>query len=306
MRIVSLLPAATEIVCALGLQKELLGISHECNFPALVRKKPRISHADVDYDSMSSKDIDSHVEKRMYEKKSLYRLDKTLLDSIKPTHILTQALCDVCAITPSDIQKVIYDLSPKPNVIELNPRSVDGICEDILSLGKQLNKKNQAYEIVNRLKKKIVNIKRKWHAQIPKTVFCLEWLDPLYACGHWIPEMVEIAGGMDPLSFPEKYSRKISWESVITQDPEILILMPCSFSIEKTRKELFHIAHLSFWENLKAVKTNHVWIVDGSSYFNQSGIRTIENGIEILAKIIHPEIFGKPTRKEALHVENNE
>lgn len=302
MRVVSLLPAATEIVCALGLSKQLMGISHGCNFPLSVKKKPQISYTNIDYDFLSSNAIDRHVEESMRDKKSLYHLNKALLDNIKPTHILTQALCDVCAITPSDIQKVLYDISPKPEVIELNPRNLEQICDDVLMLGKHFHKEIKAKKIVTHLKAKIARIKKKTQTLTPKTVFCLEWLDPLYACGHWVPEMVEIAGGKDPLSFPEQYSRKISWDNVVAQDPEIIIIMPCSFSIERTLHELSSITSLSFWKNLKAVKNNNIWVVDGSSYFNQSGIRTIDKGIEILAKIIHPEIFGKPAEKEAVNI----
>lgn len=301
MRIVSLLPAATEIVCALGLENQLLAISHGCSFPDYINSKPRISSTDIDYNAISSKEIDRHVEESMHQKKSLYKLDKKMLVEIKPTHILTQALCDVCAITPSDIQKVIVDLRPSPEVIELNPRSIEQIYQDILSLGQKFGKSAQAKRVVAGLKNKVGKIRKKTQEAVPKLVFCLEWLDPLYACGHWVPEMVDIAGGQDPLSFPEAYSCKIPWSEVVRVDPEIIIVMACSFSIERTLQELPTVTSLPLWTNLRAVKNNNVWVVDGSSYFNQSGIRTVDQGIEILAKIIHPEIFGKPIEIEAIH-----
>jgi len=179
---------------------------------------------------------------------------------------------------------------------------VSDICSDVISLGHELGKNQQAKKIVDRLQKKIASIRKKTKNLPTKKVFCLEWLDPPYACGHWVPEMVAIAGGVDPLSFPEKYSERISWEKVIKADPEILIIMPCSFSIEKTLGEVGQLTKKPFWGKLKAVQENNVWVVDGSSYFNQSGIRTVDTGIEILAKIIHPEAFRKPTRKEAVQV----
>lgn len=304
MRIVSFLPAATEIVCALGLNQQLLGISHGCNFPQSIENKPRVSYSDIDYDSISSKQIDIHVEESMHAKKSLYRIDKNILDELKPTHILTQALCDVCAITPSDIQNAIKNLHPAPTIIELNPRNLEQICSDILSLGKEFKREKQAEAIVTTLRKKMDGVRKKTENITFKTVFCLEWVDPLYACGHWVPEMVEIAGGKDQLSFPNAYSCKISWEKVIDENPEIIIVMACNMSIERSLKETKALAYLPFWKDLKAAKSNNVWIVDGASYFNQSGIRTIDKGIQILAKIIHPDIFGKPRKEEAINMRN--
>lgn len=302
MRIISLLPAATEIVCALELNNQLLGISHGCNYPPSIRKKTRISYTDTEYSLMSSRNIDAHVENRMRSKKSLYHLNKNLIEEIEPTHILTQALCDVCAITPSDIQKVIKDLSPMPEIIELNPRNLEQICGDVFILGKVFGKVKKSKMLVDRLKTKMNRIKIKTQNLSQKTVFCIEWLDPLYACGHWVPEMVGIAGGNDPLSFPNAYSCKISWDAVLNENPEIIVIMACSFSIKRSLEELSLLTDLPFWNNLKAVQKKKVWVVDGASYFNQSGIRTIDNGIEILAKIIHPEAFGKPTIKEAVNI----
>lgn len=302
MRIVSLLPAATEIICALGLNEQLRGISHCCNFPTSIINKPRISYTDIDYDKISSIEIDKHVEKSMHARKSLYQLNKELLGQIKPTHILTQALCDVCAVTPSDVQKTIKDIYPKPEVIELNPRSLEQICVNVLSLGKKFKRDEIASRLVKTLKIKISKIKKKTHNLVPKTIFCIEWLDPLYACGHWVPEMIKIAGGIDPLSYPNDYSYKISWKKVVDLNPEIIILMACSFSIERTESELSILTNLPFWEKLNSVRNNNVWIVDGASYFNQSGIRTIDKGIKILAQIIHPEIFGEPKKNDAVNI----
>ncbi len=302
IRIISLLPAATEIVCALGLRNQLYGISHECHYPQEIKNLPIISMPDVNYDVLSSKEIDDHVEKQMKEKKSLYQLDRKKLEHIRPTHILTQALCDVCAITPSDIQKVIKDLDPLPEVIQLNPRSLQEICDDITRLGDIFDKKEKAQQIVDTLQNKMNSIRSKTKNARRKTIFCVEWIDPLYACGHWVPEMVEIAGGVDPLSFPNEYSTKISWDKVAKVDPEILIIMACSFTPKKAQEELQRITHELFWKNLSAVKHNQVWVVDGAGYFNQSGIRTIDNGIEILVKIIHPEVFGKPRVHEAVQI----
>lgn len=302
MRIASLLPAATEIVCALGLHEELVGISHGCNYPPDITTRPRISAADIDYDLLDSKAIDAHVAKSMHERKSLYRLDKGLLTTLHPTHILTQALCDVCAITPTDVQKVIQDLPEQPAIIELNPRSLEGICEDVITLGTLFKRTEEARCIVKGLRTTIRAVQEKSQSLRQRTVFCLEWLDPLYACGHWVPEMVELAGGADPLSFPNQYSRTLFWQDVISVDPEVIILMPCSYPVEKTISELPTLTSLPVWMDLRAVRNNEVWVVDGGSYFNQSGIRTIACGIEILAKIIHPEVFGPPSRTEAVNI----
>jgi len=300
MKIVSTLPTATEIVFRLGLGNSLVGVSHECNYPEAALLKPRVSETDFDYTNAKSFEIDTYVENKMHNHKSLYKLDEPLITKLSPDVLITQQLCDVCSITPNDIQRVIKNLAVKPELISLNPKNLDDICEEILTVGEILGKKTKAQNLVLKLKKKMKDIKNKTNKLKPKKVFCVEWLSPLFASGHWVPEMVELAGGIEVLGRTEKPSRKISWDKVIDSNPDILILMPCGFTFDKTLSEGSSLTSLPFWEKLTAVKNNQVWVVDGPSYFNQSGPRVIENGIEILAKIIHPDKFGVPSKEEAI------
>jgi len=299
MKIVSTLPTATEIVCSLGLTKELVGVSHECIYPKEVLIKPRVSSTDIDYSSASSRVIDAHVEKKMHEHASLYSLDKKLLTSLAPTHLITQMLCDVCAITPEDVNVVIRDLPNKPELIVLNPTNLKEILEDILRVGKTLERKVEAQKLVEKLRTKVEDFRSQTsHLEKPR-VFCLEWLDPLFASGHWVPEMVDVAGGEEVLGIAGRPSRKVPWEALLDKNPETITMMPCGFPVEKTKAE---IRSLKFqgWDTLTAVQTGQVWIVDGPSFFNQSGPRVIDKGLEILAKILHPEVFGSPNQTEAL------
>lgn len=302
MRIVSTLPSATEIVYCLGLGKELVGVSHECRFPRSVNKKPRISETDFDYTNAGSRQIDNYVSDKMHNHHSLYKLKRDLLIYLSPTHLITQKLCDVCSITPSDVQKVIYSLAKKPQLITLDPTSLEDIINDILMVGKVLSREKEALGLAGKLRSKIEQIKLITKNYEPKTVFCVEWIDPPYASGHWIPEMVGIAGGKEVLGLATRPSRKVSWEEVVNKDPQILIFMPCGFNLSQAKNEIQQL-NFDILSSLNAVKNSQIWLVDGSSYFNQSGPRVIECGLEILAKIIHPEIFGFPSEAEAVNIQ---
>lgn len=302
MRIVSTLPTATEIVYQLGLGRQLVGVSHECNYPREASKKARVSETDIDYGKATSREIDDHVSEKMHQHHSLYKLNESLVTSLKPTHLITQKLCDVCAITPSDVQAVFRKLPQKPDLITLNPTSLEDILQDIVKVGKSLDRKTEAESLVQKLRSKIKNIRLRSYNLDLKSVFCLEWIDPPFACGHWVPEMVGIAGGKEVLGKAGKPSRKINWEEVAVADPEIIVAMPCGFSFEKNLEEMKLLEGNSIWRNLRAVRNDQVYLVDGPSYFNQSGPRVIEKGLEILAKITHPQIFGLPNQKEALQL----
>jgi iron complex transport system substrate-binding protein len=298
-RIVTTIPSATEIIYALGLGEHLYGVSHECNYPAAARSKPRITSVNFDYASATSKDIDSNVVQSLHEHRSLFTLDEHLLQHIEPTHLIIQRLCDVCAITPGDIHSSLIKLPSRPQIIDVMPRSIEDILTDIIRIGTCLDRSEVAASIVTRLQQKITEIKTVTSCLKPKKVFCVEWLDPLYASGHWVPEMINIAGGHDPLGSNNSSADKRSWEDVASADPDILVLIPCGFSYEKISAELHLLYQLPVWSELRAVCTNQVWIADGPSFFNQSGPRVISQGIPLLASIIHPEIFGTPTPSSA-------
>ncbi|MEX0616400.1 MAG: cobalamin-binding protein [Candidatus Woykebacteria bacterium] len=300
MRIVSTLPTATEIIYQLGLGSSLVGVSHECNYPKEASKKPRVSKVDFDYGTAASSEIDDYVGEKMHNHHSLYQLKDELVTALAPTHLITQKLCDVCAVTPNDVQRVIKSLTEKPELITLNPTNLEEILKDILMVGSSLGRGKEAIELVEKLRSKIEQIKLKTHKLQRKTIFCVEWIDPPYASGHWIPEMVDIAGGSEVLGWKGKPSRKVSWEDVLKADPEILVFMPCGFSLEKTILEIRNcLSKDSAFRSLRAIRNIQVWVVDGPSYFNQSGPRVLAKGVEILAKIIHPEVFESPTKAEA-------
>jgi iron complex transport system substrate-binding protein len=302
MKIVSTLPTGTEIVCALGLEPELRGVSHACHFPPSVASLPRVTATDFDYDGAGSGDIDSYVEGEMHKHRSLYMLDEELIRSLAPTHILTQEICDVCAVTPSDISRLVGEMPQRPAIVSINPRTLEEIIEEIERAGALLCVQKAAAALARRLRETLSAIRTRSAGAQRKSVFCMEWLDPIFDSGHWVPEMVDAAGGFDVIGRAGQYSRKVKWNDVREKDPEIIVLMPCSLSPVRTMRELHTVTGLPGWSDLRAARNRQVWIVDGSSYFNQSGPRVISMGIEILGKIIHPEIFGAPSEDEAFDI----
>jgi iron complex transport system substrate-binding protein len=302
LRLVSTLPTATEIVYELGLGQALLAVSHECNYPAAARLLPRVTSVNFDYAAAPSQAIDTHVKTALHQNRSLYRLNQTLLRRLKPTHLLTQELCDVCALTPTDVQKAIHDLPERPEVISLKASGLADICSDILRLADLLSQPTAGHGLATRLNQ-ILRTYRAQASRLPRrTVFCLEWLEPLYTTGHWVPEMIELAGGHDVIARAHDRSHKLSWSDIAAADPEILILMPCGFPLPKTLAELPRLQSHPEWPKLRAVKTGQVWLVDAPAYFSQSGPRVITEGIPLLARILHPRVFGPPNPTTAIHI----
>lgn len=300
LRIVSTLPTATEIVFELGLGEQLVAISHECNYPTAALTKPRVTSTNFNYSDNSSPNIDVHVKTSLHNHRSLYQLDQALLETLRPTHLITQQLCDVCAITPSDIQAVIRDLSEPPILISLNPHSLADICRDVELLGAGLGHAQAAATLAGSLRQNLTTFKQQSTHLAPKSVVCIEWLDPLFTAGHWVPEMITAAGGTESLAAPGQISHQASWDDIVRADPDIIILMPCGFPIAKTISELPLLQVLPEWPRLRAVQTGQVWITDSASYFSQSGPRVIRDGIPLLQQIIHPAIFGMPDPGKAV------
>jgi iron complex transport system substrate-binding protein len=294
VRVVSTLPAATEIICALGYGQALAGVSHECGYPAPAKHLPRVTSINFDYAAASSAAIDTHVKTNLHEHRSLYQLDGPLLQRLRPTHLITQQLCEVCAITPNDIQAVIHDLATPPALLSLNAHTLTDILGDIRRVGDFLGASRPAAGLIKALRQTMVKVATATAGLTPKTVFCVEWLTPLFATGHWVPEMVELAGGRDIIAAPGQTSAQVRWSDVAAGDPEVLILMPCGFPRAKTLAELKDLQRLPEWPHLRAVRTGQVWIVDGPAYFSQSGPRVISEGITLLAQILHPTLFGSP------------
>jgi iron complex transport system substrate-binding protein len=291
MRIASLLPSATEIVYELGLGDELVAISHDCDYPPEVTKKIQLTKIDIDPSRSTSQQINQWVTSTVHAGTSLYHIDPTNLARANPDLILTQELCEVCAPAFSEVKEACRVLNGGRKIISLEPTSLDQILENILTVGEATGRLPEARGRVTALRERIERIKTaSSDVKHRPEVLCVEWFDPLYAAGHWIPEMVYIAGGIDKLGRLHQPSERIQWEQVAIYDPEMIVLMPCGFNLKRTSSESDVLKSSPAWAKLKAVKNGQVYAANGTAYFNRPGPRII-GGLEGLAELIHPEIF---------------
>jgi iron complex transport system substrate-binding protein len=290
-RIVSLLPAATEIVCALGATDRLVGRSHECDFPPEIRKLPACTSAKLD-SSASSGEIDRQVKNLLREAVSIYNVDNAQLAELKPDIIITQAQCEACAVSLAEVETAMAGwLGQRPQIISLAPNRLADVWEDIRRVASALDLPDGGRAVLASLKNRVVNIIEKTCVleQRP-TVACVEWIEPLMAAGNWVPELVELAGGANVAGEAGKHSPWMNWETLQDLDPEIIVVMPCGFDIAKTRAETAALVRQPGWSKLRAVKNHHVVLTDGNQYFNRPGPRLVES-LEILAEIIHQDRF---------------
>jgi iron complex transport system substrate-binding protein len=291
MRICSLLPGATEIACALGLADEIVGVSHECDFPAAVQAKPVMVRSRIDSTTTGSGEIDRQVGDLLRSKQSLYALDEELFKDSEPDIILTQGLCDVCALDYNDVVQAARSLPKDPRIVSLDPHCLSDILNDVLRIGEATHRTRQAESLVQELKGRIKAVRDRTTGSVSRPrVACLEWFDPLYVAGHWVPEIVEIAGGNDILGTAGEPSAKIAWDAVIAAMPEILILMPCGFDLQRAVRESSLLKNRPGWQTLPAVKDGRVFAVSGADYFSRPGPRLID-GLKILSQLVHPELF---------------
>jgi len=289
-RIVSFLPAATEMVCALGLGEQLVGITHECDYPSEVAGKPVVVRNVLPIETMSQPEIDAAVAQRMRSGLSLYQVDEELLVELAPDLILTQNLCQVCAPSGNEVAEALKLLPKKPEVLWLTPKSLADIADNLVELGQATSRVKEAEELIlaGRAKlEKIAAVTGKLSYR-PR-VFCMEWLDPVYASGQWMPEMVEIAGGSDALASKGAESVRISWDNVLEWAPEVLIITPCGFNLEQVIAQVPRLLSYPGWADLPAVRDGRVYAVDANSYFARPGPRVVE-GTELLAYLIHPAL----------------
>ncbi len=291
MRICSLLPGATEVVATLGLADDLVAISHECDYPPEIRQKPVIIRSAVDPKQTSSPNIDRQVREALREGQGLYRIDEALLRRLDPDLILTQSLCDVCAVTPTEVKRVLAGLARRPQMISLDATDLQGVFRDIEAIGVATGRDAKARWLVEALTGRLAKVRALVEGETPRRVACIEWLDPLYCAGHWVPEMVTLAGGADLLATAGAPSTQISWEQVRGAHPDVLVLMPCGFSIDRTLSELDRLTSRPGWNDVPAVQDGSVYAVEGPAYFNRSGPRLVD-GVELLAALFFPHRFG--------------
>jgi iron complex transport system substrate-binding protein len=292
LRICSFLPSATEMVYALGLEGQLCGVTHECDYPPEAReKKPTVVRPLFELSKLGQREIDSHVVESMTHGHGLYSIDRDVLKATKPDVVITQDLCDVCSASLRDVLSTISDLSKDCQVISLKPRGLQGVLQDIVTVGRACGAEAAADDLVARLRSRIRRVKLNAADLDRPRVFCVEWFDPVFASGHWVPEMVEIAGGHDALGRPGQDSRKILWDDVLSDDPEVIILMPCGFDADRALDDLHLLATRDGWKSIEAVATGRVFATNGSAYYSRPGPRLVD-GLELMARMIHPEAFG--------------
>ncbi len=291
-RIVSLIASATEIVCALGLEGRLVGRSHECDYPPSVKSLPVCTAPKFRLDG-TSYDIDQRVKAIVQEALSVYRVDANLIERLRPTHIITQSQCQVCAVSAGDVQDAVCQITgTRPAIVSLEPNSLADVFDDIARVGEALSASDQALALVARLRERMKEIADRAAALGGRpAVCCIEWLDPLMAGGNWMPELIEMAGGRSLFGQAGRHSPWMEWQQVLERDPEVILVTPCGFDIARTMQEAASLAGRPGWSSLRAVREGRVFVADGNQYFNRPGPRLVES-LEILAEIIHPEAFA--------------
>ncbi len=291
-RIVSFLPSATELLYELGVKDRIFGVTHECLYPEDAKSKPRVITSVLNPDVLNSKEIDDKIIELMRNGQDIFMLDEKNLVKAMPDLIVSQEICEVCSAYTNQVNKALSILDKKPEVHALNPSDLQGILSSIDELAKKVGREEQGTILRKSLEKRIEYIKSKKFEKRPR-VLCIEWVEPFFTSGHWIPEMVEIAGGKNLISIKGEKSRRMTFEEVEKANPEIIIMMPCGFDTARTISEYKNVlGNNDQWKKLDAVKSNNVYAVDANSYFSKPSIRTI-TGLEILAKIIHPQMFGE-------------
>lgn len=291
-RIISLIASATEIVCALGFESQMVGRSHECDFPASVKSLPVCTSPKFEVEGLSY-EIDERVKAILQEALSVYRVDADLLERLRPTHIITQSQCEVCAVSLKDVEEAVCQFtSSRPVVVSLEPNALADVWSDIRRVAAALNAPERGEELVARLRRRMGEIEEKARtAQSRPTVACVEWIDPLMAAGNWSPELVEMAGGVNLFGEVGKHSPWMNWEALVAADPDVIFISPCGFDIARTMEETHLLTDKPEWRELKAAKEDRVFVADGNQYFNRPGPRLVES-LEILAELLHPELFN--------------
>ena len=290
-RIVSLLPAATEITAALGLMDQVIGVSHECDFPKEANERPRVTRCAVHGAELASRDVDEWVRRALHDNGTIYTIDEPVLRKLQSDVILTQRLCDVCAVGYGTVAKLAQTLPGPPQVVNLEPRSLADIFDDIRRVAKACEVPKRAEKLIANLSERVENVRER-AAKIPDRPRCflIEWVDPPFCSGHWGPELVEVAGGQDPLGRKHKPSAQIDWQEVRDARPEIIVLALCGYDIDRARRDYELLRRFTGFDSIAAAANRQVYIVNASAYFARPGPRIVDS-LEILAGILHPSEF---------------
>jgi iron complex transport system substrate-binding protein len=302
MRIASLLPSTTEIVCALGLEDALVAITHECDYPPSVTGKPRLTASRISHETMSSAEIDHAVRSQLDGHGSIYDLDEVRLRELNPDLILTQELCDVCAVSYKTVEQAARMFETDVRVVSLEPNTIGDIFENIRLVGELTGRKSEADSLVGKLNSRLERVKELTsHINHRPRTLMLEWLEPAFAPGHWVPEQVALAGGDPGFGQAGRPSTTTTAEEIRAYAPEVIVLIPCGYYKEDILRQLPSANLPAGWNDLPAVRSGEVWATDATSYFSRPGPRVVD-GVEILARILHPEVFGPPTDDQAVRV----
>ncbi len=293
MRIASLLPSATEIVFALGLGDQVVAVSHECDYPPEASKRPVLTKSAIHRKIHKSVEVDREVESRGGD---IYEIDEKLLEKLKPDLILTQELCAVCAVSYTKVKEAARILDTDTKIVSLEPNNLEEIIDNIRLVGKITGKQSRAGELASQLSQRISRVREKTrNVKHRPRVFFMEWLQPPWAAGHWIPQMVDYAGGIENIGTLGKPSRKVEWEKIVEYQPEIIVLSPCGFDVKQTLDEVHVLSSYQGWDKIPAFRSSSIYAVNASAYFSRPGPRVVD-GLELLAHVIHPELFPQVPR----------
>ena len=290
-RIVSLLPAATEIAAALGLMDQVVGISHECDFPSEANERPRVTHCSVHGAGLTSGEVDAWVRRALRENGTIYTIDEPLLRELRPDVILAQKLCDVCAVGYGTVARLAEALPGSPRIVNLEPSSLSDIFDDIRRVAKTCGVPSVGEEVVARLSGRVEAVRRLVSRTAnPPRCFVMEWVDPPFCSGHWGPELVEIAGGQDPLGRKHQPSVQIDWQEVLDARPEVIVLALCGYGLDLARRDYELLRRFPGFDSIPAARSGEIYLVDASAFFARPGPRIVDS-LELLAGILHPEEF---------------
>ena len=297
MRVISLLPAATEIAGALGLMEQIVGVSHECDFPEAANQRPRVTHCPLHNAGLRSRDVDEWVRRALHENGTIYTIDEPLMRELHPDVILTQRLCDVCAVGYGTVAKLAETLPGPPRVVNLEPSTLSDIFDDIRRVSEVCSVPDRAEQLIASLSDRVESVRERVAtiANRPRC-FLMEWVDPPFCSGHWGPELVEIAGGRDSLGRKHRPSAQINWEQLLDARPETIVLALCGYNIDRGRREYELLRGFPDFDSIPAARRGEIYLVDASAYFARPGPRIVDS-LEILAGILHPGEFPEFTSR---------